>query len=188
MAPRKKSTSDITEQAKVIDGAVLGPTDTLVGSNILPSLVDVGGEQAIPLGDVVKAAHALSGLSVEAWNALPDDERETLLASAVEGLKGAVGAAASNLTANTEGASTAGAPAGEPNGSAEGGAAEPAPLEAGAAPAIVQTPVVAASTVTAFLKSPVRFGGKKRLPGRPVEMPAELFVALQAKGLIEEDD
>lgn len=186
MAPRKKPTSDISEQTKAIDGTVLGPTDTLVGSSILPSLVDVGAEQAIQLGDVVKAAHALSGLSVEAWNALPDDEREALLAGAVEGLKSAVAAASSNT--NTEGASAAGVQAGEPNGSAEGGAAEPAPPEAGAAPTIVETPVVAGSTVTAFLKSPVRFGGRKRLPGRPVEMPAELFVELRDKGLIEEDD
>lgn len=190
MAPRSKPSKDtsasITDKAKTAEGPSGAIAETLVGSSILPSMIDVGGQHAIPLGDVVAAAHALSGLSIEAWNALPEGEREGLLAGALEGLKAAVAAAASNL--NTEGASAAGAQADEPNGSAEGGATEPAPPEAGAAPTVVQMPVVDGELVPAFLNSPVRFGGKKHMPGRLVEVPAKLFAELEAKGLIEEDD
>lgn len=186
MATRKKSSDKDSDQAKVIDGTVLGPTDVLVGSNLLPSLVDVGGEEPIQLGEVVKSAHALSGLSVEAWNAQPDADREQYLADAVDAIRAAVGSPASN--SNTEGGPAAGAPAGELQGGAEGGTAEPAAQGAAAAPVIVQPPVVEDETVTAYVREPVRFGGKKRLPGRPHVMPTSVFTDLQAKGLIEEDD
>lgn len=51
----------------------------LVGSGLLPSLIryDTGFE--ITLGDLVQQAHTASGLSVDDWNGLTDQARETLL-------------------------------------------------------------------------------------------------------------
>lgn len=187
MSRRNKTTGTASAQTKAAKATSADHFETLLGSSVLPSLVDIGLDAPVQLGEIVSAAHAESGLSIEAWNALPDADREQRLADAVEAMKAAV-AAGAKLSTNTEGASTAGEPAGKPDGSTEGGAAEPAAKGAAAAPPKVQTPVVAGSTVSAFLNSPVRFGGKKHMPGRPVEMPAELFAELQSKGLIEEDD
>lgn len=51
----------------------------LLGSDVLPANVDVGG-QTVSLGTIVASAHASSGLTVDAWNALGQLERDELLA------------------------------------------------------------------------------------------------------------
>ena len=61
--------------------------DILVGSDLLPSDVEIAEGQTVQLGDVVARAHAASGLTAEAWNALPGDEREALLAAEVDKMK-----------------------------------------------------------------------------------------------------
>lgn len=52
--------------------------DTLLGSSILPALIEIGDAQ-VQLGEIVAAAHQKSGLSLEDWNALEDAARELLL-------------------------------------------------------------------------------------------------------------
>ncbi|MFN3319941.1 MAG: hypothetical protein ACK43M_14425 [Allorhizobium sp.] len=188
MSRRKKPAAATPPQAGVAETASPEGIPSLLGSSFLPNEIDIGGPHPILIGEVIATAVALSGLSAEEWNAQPQEEREFKITAALEGLKLAAATSVSSLSANTEGASAAGAPAGEPIRSAEGGAAEPAPPEAGAAPTIVQMPVLDGETVPAFLSSPVRFGGKKHMPGRLVEVPAELYAELEAKGLIEEGD
>lgn len=46
----------------------------LYGSNIHPATLTIG-DREYQLGDFVRDAHALSGLSAEDWNALSEDER-----------------------------------------------------------------------------------------------------------------
>lgn len=41
---------------------------TLLGANNLPASIDIGGDGEVSLGDVVRAAQAKSGKSVEEWN------------------------------------------------------------------------------------------------------------------------
>lgn len=53
----------------------------LHGSNILPSEFKVEDGENIPLGDVVAKSHEASGLTVDEWNALEDDDRENRLAA-----------------------------------------------------------------------------------------------------------
>jgi len=67
------------------------PTDnqTLIGSNILPADIEITEGQTVQLGEIVMGAHSRSGLSGEAWNALPEDERDSLLAREIELAKSA---------------------------------------------------------------------------------------------------
>lgn len=51
----------------------------LLGSSIQPSVIDVAEGHQIVLGDLVAAAFEASGLTVEKWNNLPEDEREAML-------------------------------------------------------------------------------------------------------------
>jgi hypothetical protein len=66
-----------------------GEKAMLLGSSILPSLVSIGGKD-IQLGAIVAAAHEASGLTVEAWNELPETEREKLLAAQVDAMQSQV--------------------------------------------------------------------------------------------------
>lgn len=61
--------------------------DTLIGTNILPALIEIAPGKEVPLGEVVAKAHAKSGLSLEEWNALPEADRDALLTSMVDELK-----------------------------------------------------------------------------------------------------
>lgn len=61
--------------------------DTLVGTNILPALIEIAPGKEIPLGDVVAKAHTKSNLSLEDWNALPEADRDALLTAMVDELK-----------------------------------------------------------------------------------------------------
>jgi len=54
------------------------PPPALLGSSTLPALIDLPDRQ-IQLGELVAAVHAESGLTVEAWNALPDEQRDAML-------------------------------------------------------------------------------------------------------------
>lgn len=188
MSRRNKPAAAASAQPKTAEAVSTDHVATLVGSSVLASLVDIGAKEPVQLGEIVMAAHAESGLTVEAWNALPDADREERLANAVEAMKAAV-VAGETLNSNTASGSPAPANlAAVPQGDAANGETDPATSGASAGPIVVKTPVVEGETVTAFLNSPVRFGGKKHIPGRPVAMPATLFAELQAKGLIEEDD
>ncbi len=188
MSRRSKTTGTASAQTKAAEAISADHIETLLGSSVLPSLVDIGLDAPVQLGEIVSAAHAESGLSIEAWNALPDADREQRLADAVEAMRAAV-AAGATLNSNTASGSPApGDLPAVPQGDAANGETDPATSGASAGPIVVKTPVVSGDVVRAFLTSPVRFGGKKHMPGRPVEMPAELFAELQSKGLIEDND
>ncbi|BEV09322.1 hypothetical protein [Methylophilus sp. DW102] len=62
-------------------GSALAPdAETgLVGSGLLPSVINYAGGFEITLGDLVQEVHTASGLSVGDWNGLADQARETLL-------------------------------------------------------------------------------------------------------------
>ncbi len=57
--------------------------DVLVGSNVLPSNIELAEGVTVQLGEVVRKAHEASGLSVADWNALDEGDREARLAATV---------------------------------------------------------------------------------------------------------
>lgn len=61
--------------------------ETLLGSSVLPSMIDLGEGPNVQLGTVVARAHKESGLTISDWNALTDEARETLLAETVDAMK-----------------------------------------------------------------------------------------------------
>lgn len=61
--------------------------ETLLGSSVLPSMIDLGEGPNVQLGTVVARAHKESGLSISDWNALTNDAREALLTETVEAMK-----------------------------------------------------------------------------------------------------
>lgn len=62
------------------------PPLTLLGSSLQPSRFEFADGSELSLGDVVSKAHAASGLSVEAWNELSENDREVAIAETVQGL------------------------------------------------------------------------------------------------------
>lgn len=69
-----------------VEGITIMPA--LNGSNALPSMISLGENRPdVSLGDVVARAHQDSGLSVEDWNALPEDERDAKLVAVIEALQ-----------------------------------------------------------------------------------------------------
>lgn len=68
--------------------------EVLTGSNTLPALIEVAEGRPLQLGAVVVVAHQASGLTAEAWNALPEAERDEHLNKTIENIKSAVAAGA----------------------------------------------------------------------------------------------
>ncbi|UXB33939.1 hypothetical protein K7564_09045 [Stenotrophomonas maltophilia] len=64
------------------------PPPSLLGSSVQPESFELSDGNVLSLGDVVGRAHAVSGLSVEDWNALEDSAREALIAETVDKLSG----------------------------------------------------------------------------------------------------
>lgn len=74
--------------------AVVAPparSDVLVGSDEFPATIDVGLSTPVSLGDVVAIAHRKSGLSVDDWNDLDEDDRDDLLDDVIAGMRSANG-------------------------------------------------------------------------------------------------
>lgn len=65
----------------------LAANETLNGSNTLPALIEIADGKSVQLGDVVRQAFEKSGLSVEAWNALAETDRDGLLSQTIEVMK-----------------------------------------------------------------------------------------------------
>ncbi|MGC4409613.1 hypothetical protein D4A92_19730 [Rhizobium rosettiformans] len=63
--------------------------ETLNGSNTLPALIEIAEGQALQLGSVVGVAHTLSGLAVDAWNALSEVDRDERLNTVIADIKAA---------------------------------------------------------------------------------------------------
>lgn len=61
--------------------------ETLLGSSVLPSMIEIGPGIEVQLGEVVSRAHTESGLTIGDWNAMADDAREALLAATVDAMK-----------------------------------------------------------------------------------------------------
>ena len=75
------------EQRKVrmVETETVVPLPMLYGSSILASTYEIAGK-TVQLGEIVAAAHDLSGLSADEWNDLPDDDREALLRAELDRL------------------------------------------------------------------------------------------------------
>lgn len=54
------------------------PPETLLGSNRLPAVIEIGPFK-VQLGIIVSSAHLASGLTLEEWNALDEEDREQRL-------------------------------------------------------------------------------------------------------------
>lgn len=67
-----------------------GARDALVGSSNFEPVLDVAGKQ-VQLGDVVAAAFSASGMTVEAWNALTEIERDDLIEAELDRMAGDAG-------------------------------------------------------------------------------------------------
>lgn len=75
------------EAARLAAEAEAARLTSLLGSSILPSAIAITPELEVQLGDVVARAHKDSELTVEAWNTLPEVEREALLVKAIEAMQ-----------------------------------------------------------------------------------------------------
>lgn len=58
----------------------------LHGTDNLPAHVEINGD-SYPLGDIVRKAHALSGMSADAWNRLPQHTRDDYIETALEAIR-----------------------------------------------------------------------------------------------------
>lgn len=83
--------------AMPIEGAGATPaaeaSQLLLGSDNFDPEVEIGGKM-VQLGLVVAAAHAKSGLTVQEWNALPQDQRDDLIDDAADDMEAEAMAAA----------------------------------------------------------------------------------------------
>lgn len=62
--------------------------EMLLGSATLAATIDING-RGVQLGEVVVAAHQRSMLTVEQWNALPEDQRDLALAQEIAAMRAA---------------------------------------------------------------------------------------------------
>jgi hypothetical protein len=77
----------MAKQSTPKPAAKLAETETLNGSNTLPAVIEIAAGHSVQLGEVVMAAHQKSGLSVEVWNALSEEERDGLLNTMIADFK-----------------------------------------------------------------------------------------------------
>lgn len=65
----------------------LDNTESLIGTDKLPAMVDITDTQQAQLGDIVRSAFEGSDMTVEEWNALEADVRDELILGHVEKVK-----------------------------------------------------------------------------------------------------
>ncbi len=65
----------------------LGETDILNGSSTLPAMIEIAAGKSFQLGEIVRTAFSESGLTVEAWNALDETERDRRLNAVIDAMK-----------------------------------------------------------------------------------------------------
>lgn len=63
------------------------PPVGLLGTDKLPSIVDIAEGQQAQLGDIVRGAFKDSGATVEEWNAFEPEERDALIEDHLEALR-----------------------------------------------------------------------------------------------------
>lgn len=78
------------------DGHPQGMT-VLLGSNVLPTFIELSDKRTVQLGEVVNRAFKDSGLDVAGWNGLNEPDRENCLADAVNTMKMEQAAAEADL-------------------------------------------------------------------------------------------
>lgn len=61
--------------------------ESLLGSNVLPANIELGEGVSVQLGELVRQAFEHTGLTVAAWNALEEGDREAGLAAMVRELQ-----------------------------------------------------------------------------------------------------
>jgi hypothetical protein len=83
-AKSKKESDERAEADRLAAEKRARESETLLGSSVLESVIDLTGNKTVALGEVVARAHQRSGLSVAAWNELEPAEREAKLATEVE--------------------------------------------------------------------------------------------------------
>jgi|GEM_PF-6072053 len=87
-AARKGVLSAIAEKLLANAAPATGEQQpSLHGSSKLSATIEIAEGKTVQLGEVVAAAHLASGLTAEAWNALPDDKLDELLNAQIETLK-----------------------------------------------------------------------------------------------------
>lgn len=75
-----------TDTQEVVAGPDAPAAAGLLGSSVQPPNFTIGGRE-FTLGDIVRAAHVATGLSVDEWNALAADVREGLIADELSALE-----------------------------------------------------------------------------------------------------
>lgn len=88
------------EQVNDQSGAQEGTDEALHGSSTIPALIRIG-DADVQLGTEVAAAHARSGMTVEAWNALSDEDRDLCLNHEIEAMRAAIPSTALSLDSAT---------------------------------------------------------------------------------------
>lgn len=122
------SREDVYREVKAMpDKPIQTHIETLLGSSVLPSMIDLGEGLTVQLGTVVARAHKESGLSIPDWNALPNDAREALLAETVEAMKAEIAPKAPEPELATEPEPEAAAPEPDAPGEPEATETEPEP-------------------------------------------------------------
>lgn len=186
MAPRKK---DPTAKLQGV-----------FGSDVQPAMIELAEGVSVQLGDAVRRALEKSGLSADAWNDLPADQREEAIAVEIETMKSeAASASTDKNTRSEESGDVAGSVSAEPVKPQDPN--QPTPDMSSDAETVGSRPDVEASssgTVAApgepmpaseesfsfTLLKPARINGRKRMPGTVVSIDRDQLQALDAQRVI----
>lgn len=155
--------------------------ETLNGSSTLPADIEIAEGQTVQLGEIVMKAHARSGLSAEAWNALPEDEREALLTKEIEHAKSEATGSAPAPEGAVEGASNGSQGPVEPASKADAKPAKGKPSGTNPEPQ-----AVGQSEERIFIAlSPVKQNGKRFLRGDRITLNRAGFEELKRFSAVE---
>lgn len=159
------------------------------GSDVQPALIELAEGVSVQLGDVVRRALEKSGLSADAWNDLPGDQREAAIAIEIDIMKTEAAAASGLTNTRSEGSGdAAGTASAEPVKPQEAGMPTPDLSSdadrAGASPE-VEASASGADTISFTVLQTVRIDGIKFKPGRMAPVPYDQLQALDAKGIID---
>jgi hypothetical protein len=175
MAPKKK------DNAAKLQG--------VFGSDVQPAMIELAEGVSVQLGDVVRRALQKSGLSADAWNDLPGDQREVAIAIEIDTMKTeAASASVEKNTRSEESGDAAGAVLAEPVKPQDTGMLTPDMSsdadKAGANPE-VEASASGTDAIDFTILQTVRIDGIKFKPGRIAPVPYDQLQSLDAKGVID---
>lgn len=157
--------------------------ETLNGSNTLPADIKIAEGETVQLGEIVMKAHARSELTVDAWNALPEDDRDALLAKEIEHAKAEVTGPAPAPEGANEAASSGSQGTVEPASKADAKMAEGKPASTND-----QTEAVGQSDKRIFAAlSSVKQNGKRHTKGDQITLDQAGFEELKRFRVVEGD-